>query len=67
VSSEIQKINFYTDYRSTKTVPFSVLDEDVFSGVYTYSVETDTESIELTGPKSMIDKVEMAQFRESLR
>lgn len=63
VSSEIQKINFYTDYRSTKTVPFSVLDEDVFSGVYTYSVETDTESIELTGPKSMIDKVEMAQFR----
>lgn len=63
VNSEIQKINFYTDYSSTKTVPFSVLDDDVFSGVYTYSVESDADSIELTGPKSMIDKVEMAQFR----
>jgi YbbR domain-containing protein len=62
VSSEIQKINLYTDYSSTKTVPFQVIDNDVFTGVYTYNVESNADSMEITGPKSMIDKVANAQF-----
>ena len=62
-SSEIQKITLYTDYSSTKTVPLQIIDTDVFSGVYTHSVESDADSLEITGPKSMIDKVALAQFR----
>ena len=62
-TTEIQKISLYADYSSTKTIPLQIIDTDVFSGVYTYNVESDADRLEITGPKSMIDNVELAQFR----
>lgn len=61
--SDNLSVSFYTDHSVSKSVPFNVSDSDVFTGVYTYSVESSAESITITGPESMVNSVESAIFQ----
>ena len=60
---ELVSVNFYTDVKVTKEVPFDyILGKMITLPNYTYAIEKNVDSVEVTGPQSIIDSIEAAKF-----
>ena len=62
VSVEPQNITFYTDLEETKTVKFEAVKAGEVTTPYELSVKMNKTSIDITGPKSILDKIETAKY-----
>ena len=62
VSVEPQNITFYTDVETTKTVKFEAVKGGEVTTPYHLEVMQNKTSIDITGPKSIIDKIETARY-----
>ena len=62
VSVEPQNITFYTDLEETKTVNFEAVKAGEVTTPYQLKVKQNKTSIDITGPKSIIDKIETAKY-----
>lgn len=62
--TEPGSVSLSADVIVSKTVPFDYLQGSIeFDPQYKYVVEKNTEYIELTGPKTVLDSIESAKFR----
>lgn len=62
VSIEPQNVTFYTDFVETKTVNFEAIKGGEVTTPYHLDVIQNKTSIDITGPKSMLDKIETARY-----
>ncbi len=63
VSSEASSINLYSDYKVTKRVWFDAWWESATETSYTYSIGKNSDTMEITGPKAIVENIELAKFR----
>lgn len=62
LNSEMLNVNLYVDLKMTKTVPFDVLVGNPVVD-HTYNIDKSANEIGITGPQSVIEKIESAKFR----
>ena len=62
VSVEPQNVTFYTDLVETKTVSFEAVKGGEVTTPYHLDVIQNKSSIDITGPKSLIDNVQVAKY-----
>lgn len=62
VSVEPQNITFYTDIEATKTVKFEAIKGGEVTTPYQLTVMQNKTTIDITGPKSILDKIETARY-----
>lgn len=62
VSVEPQNITFYTDLEVTKTVHFEAVKGGEVTTPYQLTIKQDKTTIDITGPKSILDKIETAKY-----
>lgn len=62
VSVEPQIATFYTDTILTKTVSFEAVKGGEVTTPYTASVISDKNTVDISGPKSMVEKIELARY-----
>lgn len=62
VSVEPQKITFYTDVEITKTVNFEAVKGGEVTTPYHLEVMQNKTTIDITGPKSVIERIELARY-----
>ena len=63
VSNEVANVNLYSDYRVTKSVWFDAWWERGNESAYTYSIEKSSDTMQISGPKSIIETIEVAKYR----
>lgn len=64
VTMEPQNITLYTDISVTKPVPLNVVQGNIATlPAYQYDIEQNVETIDITGPKTVIDTITSAQYR----
>ncbi len=62
-SGEIGSVTLFSDISLTKSVPLEVIRGDMITvPTYTYEITKDADFIELTGPASMLEKIETVQY-----
>ena len=60
---ELVSVNFYTDLKVTKEIPFDFLEGHwITNPTYVYEIEKSAEHVSVTGPKSIIDSIDTARF-----
>lgn len=63
-TKEHLSVNFYTDVNITKKVPFDFVQGNwITNPSYTYTIEKNADFVDVSGPKSIIDTIEVARFR----
>ena len=63
-TKEHLSVNFYTDVNITKKVPFDFVQGNwITNPSYTYTIEKNADFVDVSGPKSIIDTIELARFR----
>ena len=62
VSVEPQNITFYTDLEETKEIRFEAIKAGEVTTPYQLDVKMNKTAIEITGPKSILDKIETAKY-----
>ena len=62
-TKEVISVSFYTDISMTKQVQFDYLSGALITNPnYTWSIEKNADFVEISGPKSMVEAVELARF-----
>lgn len=63
IESDMQSINLYADYNVKKSVRFEVLKGNmVMYTMFSYGIEQSAYYIDVSGPRSMVDIIESAQY-----
>ncbi len=63
VSVEPQNAILQADIRTTKQVPFNVIEGDISKvSTYEYSIEKSTDTVEISGPQKILETIEQAQY-----
>ena len=62
VSVEPQNITFYTDLEETKTVKFEAVKGGEVTTPYQLDIRQNKTTVDITGPKSILDKIESAKY-----
>jgi len=64
VSTEPSSVRLYSDYSLTKNVKFEVLRGNMTTvPTYVYSIEQSSDTIEITGPGSIVELIDSAKYR----